>query len=125
MIQQDERCKVTVENVTYWFYKPVLKFEGLMVYFVDKDIQEYNVKLLHRENGPAMLTTDRVIYIRNGKYHREDGPADIYIPKQVYHYYYNGAWIGSNKYMGDDVEKMTNKSFARWIKVNVKLAIYK
>lgn len=51
----------------------------------------------HNDNGPAIVWKDgSSFYYLNGKCHREDGPAAIYVTRQEEHWYFHGNKILAN-----------------------------
>ena len=55
-------------------------------------------KVLHREDGPAVVYEDGTSYYYNdGKLHREDGPARVYSNGETY-YYVEGAFYTKKQF---------------------------
>ena len=76
----------------------------------DKDWRRGNI--LHREDGPAIITANNNKYwFLNGQRHRTDGPASEYV-SGTKHWYLNGKhlsfneWLDKNSTMTDEEKVM-------------------
>lgn len=71
--------------------------------FVQEDMVAYVNKdgFSHREDGPAIITPNYIVYRFNGKLHRTNGPAVEYKNLSVFPrdpiYYYHGKRVSENE----------------------------
>lgn len=82
----DNTCvKVDGDNITY--YKIKNNFD------VEIPIYKWK-KIIHREDGPAMIVNDVKYYYKDDKLHREDGPAIV--GYNIVEFYKNGELFREN-----------------------------
>jgi antitoxin component YwqK of YwqJK toxin-antitoxin module len=77
-VQSDAKKLIVIDNERY-----CIEYEGGDKYW-------YKNGLLHRENGPAVISQYCQIWYLNGRRHREDGPAYIDSHKERKEWYRKG-----------------------------------
>ena len=95
----------TFENIRYVSNN----FTGVCKFLIDNSIHYYKNGKHHREDGPAAIYEDGTKYwILNGKSHRESGPSDQYHDGDTY-WCYEGIIHGCN-------DEFTNETWMNKVK---------
>ena len=62
--------------------------------------------ILHSKDGPAVIEDTRKRWIQNSLYHRENGPAIMYLDTKICEWWINGNFI--------IMDKISDKQFMEW-----------